>query len=211
MVAILGTLGFRPQSLIPTIKSTPGVDHVVVFISPAKKSKEAVAAVVDYCRTMQIKCDVVELDDAFDLMMVAEKVQDQVLALRSAGEDIAVFNIAGGTRLMSGAALLVCIFEGLNAVYVHDDTYEEIALPFLHMKYSNALTPVEKDILKQILKHEDGISQIELAKEMGLHKATVNHHIKLLLEKGAVELITKPDDRRKKIVRVQESMRLLLR
>ncbi|MCU0861200.1 MAG: MarR family transcriptional regulator [Methanomassiliicoccales archaeon] len=212
MVAVLGTLGYRPQSLIPTIRSTAGVDHVVMFISATARSREAAAEVGKYCSTMEIGCDVVELDDAFDLMMVAERVQDEVLRLRRSGEDVAVFNIAGGTRLMSGAALLVCILEGLNAVYVHDDTYEEIALPFLHMRYSSALTPMERRILLHILERGGGgMSQMEIAKEMGLHKATVNHHVQQLFRKGAVEMLAKEGDRRTKTVRAQDSMRLLLR
>lgn len=212
MVAVLGTLGYRPQSLIPTIRSTAGVDQVVMFISAASRSREAAAEVGKYCSTMEIDCDIVELDDAFDLMMVAERVQDEVLRLRRSEQEVAVFNIAGGTRLMSGAALLVCILEGLNAVYVHDDTYEEIALPFLHMRYASALTPTERRILLHVLERGGGgMSQMEIAKEMGLHKATVNHHVQQLLRKGAVELVAKEGDRRTKTVRAQDSMRLLLR
>ncbi len=52
-----------------------------------------------------------------------------------------MFNVAGGTRIMSACALLVCTLEGVNCVYVHDDTLEEIPLPMLQIRYSDVLTP----------------------------------------------------------------------
>jgi len=212
MVAILGTLGFRPESLIPTIKSCEGVTNVVVFISPHQNSKTAAEKVKEFCTALEIELEIATIPDAFDLLKISERIQDSVLELKKQGKEIAVFNIAGGTRVMSSAALLICIIEGLNAVYVHDDTGAEIPLPSLHIRYSDVLTEMERQVLLFLLSHPDNeLSQRDVAEGMGLHKATINHHIKTLLDKGAVRLVPRKGDKRTKVIKADESMRLLLR
>jgi CRISPR locus-related DNA-binding protein len=211
MVAVLGTLGFRPESLIPTIKSTEDVTHVVVFIGPREESRAAYEKVQTFCLALGIEVESKEIPDAFDLIGIAAEMQRDVCTLRASNETIAVFNIAGGTRLMSAAALLVCILEGLNSVYVHDDTLQEIPLPLLQIRYSEVLTPMQRTILRFLLDNRDReYSQKEIAEAMDLHKATMNHHIKELIEKGAVRLETKRGDKRTKVVHVEPSMALLL-
>jgi len=72
------------------------------------------------------RAETVAIPDAFDLLQAARAMRTEVRTLRKKGEEIAVFNIAGGTKMMSAAALLICAMEGLNSVYVHDETYQEI-------------------------------------------------------------------------------------
>lgn len=218
MVVIFGTLGYRPKSLIPTIRSTPDVQKVVFYCGAdrsdpdaVKKVSEARKAVVDYCRTMKIAVDAVDLDDPFDFKNIALKIRGDIRKHKREGKEIAVFNIAGGTRPTSSAALLVCILEGIPTVYVHDVTYEEIHLPLLRMEYNKVLSGEEREILKVLSKSKSRlVTEVELASLVGKHKATINHHIKNLVSKGAVRLERHPDDMRKKVVRVEESTELLL-
>jgi DNA-binding MarR family transcriptional regulator len=122
-----------------------------------------------------------------------------------------VFNIAGGTRPTSSAALLTCILEGVPTVYVHDITYEEIHLPLLRMEYNKVLSREEREILRVLLKNRSkDLTEVELARLVGKHKATINHHLRNLKSKGAVRLESHKSDSRKKIVRVEESTELLL-
>ena len=218
MVAVFGTLGYRPKSLIPTIKSTPDVDKVVFYCGADKKDPEAVKkvaeakkAVLDYCGKMNIAADAVELEDPFDFKRVALKIRSDIKKHKREGKEIAVFNIAGGTRPTSSAALLTCILEGVPTVYVHDITYEEIQLPLLRMEYNQVLSREEREILKVLLKNRSkDITEVELARLVGKHKATINHHLRNLIKKGAVRLENHKSDSRKKIVRVEESTELLL-
>ena len=218
MVVIFGTLGYRPKSLIPTIRSTPDVQKVVFYCGAdrsdpdaVKKVSEARKAVVDYCRTMKISVEAVELDDPFDFKNIALRIRGDIRKHKREGKEIAVFNIAGGTRPTSSAALLACILEGIPTVYVHDVTYEEIHLPLLRMEYNKVLSGEEREILKVLSKSKSKpVTEVELASLIGKHKATINHHIKNLVLKGAVRLEKHPDDMRKKIVRVEESTELLL-
>lgn len=212
MVVLFGTLGFRAETLIPTIRSTESLSKVIVFHSDHESSKEAAKEVGRLCELMNVQLVEKEIPDAYDFMTAAKTIQDEILDARQRGDEVSVFNIAGGTRIMSASALLVCILEGLNAVYVHDNTMEEIPLPMLHIRYSDILTDVQKKLLTYLVDNKDKeITQCDLAREFGMHKATINHHIKKLQEKGAVRLEPKKDDFREKVVRPEMSMELLLR
>jgi len=218
MVAVFGTLGYRPKSLIPTIRSTPDVDKVVFYCGADKKDPEAVRkvaeaknAVMDYCRSLKLAVDAVELEDPFDFKGIALRIRGDIRKHKKEGKGVAVFNIAGGTRPTSSAALLACILEGIPTVYVHDVTYEEIHLPLLRMEYDQVLSGEEREILRRLLKSRlKDITEVELAALLGKHKATVNHHIKNLVAKGALRLEKHPTDSRKKVVKVEESAELLL-
>ena len=160
MVVIFGTLGYRPKSLIPTIRSTPNVDKVVFYygIDPADKEAsskvpEARKGVVDYCKNMKIAVDPVELPDVYDFKNIAMRIRNDIRKHKRDGKEIAVFNIAGGTKPTSSAALLACILEGIPTVYVHDRTYEEIHLPLLRMEYNEVLSKEEQEILRPLLKN----------------------------------------------------------
>jgi DNA-binding MarR family transcriptional regulator len=139
------------------------------------------------------------------------RIRGDVRKHKRAGKEIAIFNIAGGTRPTSAAALLVCILEGIPTVYVHDLTYEEIPLPLLKMEYSQVLSGEEREILRILSKNRSRrLTEVELASLIGKHKATVNHHLRNLVAKGAVRLEKHPSDARKKVVVVEESTELLL-
>jgi CRISPR locus-related DNA-binding protein len=212
MVVILGTLGHHPETLLPTIRSTKGVDEVVVFHSDHVDSIKAVEEIRRTCQMMEVAFLPRLIPDAFDLVSTAMEIQKTIVELRTENKKIAVFNIAGGTRIMSASALLVCTLEGLNAVYVHDDSHKEIPLPLLQIKYSDILTDREKLILRFLLDRKGAeVTQRDLAIGLHLHKATINHHVQQLIEKRAVRLEEKEGDKRVRLIRVEDSMALLLR
>jgi DNA-binding MarR family transcriptional regulator len=151
------------------------------------------------------------IPDAFDLIQAAKAMRQEVRDLRQRSVEIAVFNIAGGTKMMSAAALLVCAMEGLNSVYVHDETYREIPLPLLRVDYSQLLTPAQRVLLTFLWKNrEHPMTQVEIAQGMGKHKATINHHIQILEDKGIVRFEADRNDRRKKVVKVDDALELML-
>jgi DNA-binding MarR family transcriptional regulator len=94
---------------------------------------------------------------------------------------------------------------------VHDDTPQEISLPLLQIRYSEVLTPMQRTILKFLLDNrEREYSQKEIAEAMKLHKATMNHHVKERIEKGAIRLEPRRGDKRTKVVHVDPGMALVL-
>jgi len=200
------------------VRSTPSVEKVVFYFGADKNEPDAVRKVsearkdvVDFCKSMGIAVDPVELDDPFDFKSTALRIRRDIRKHKAAGKEIAVFNIAGGTRPTSSAALLACILEGVPTVYVHDVTYEEIHLPLLRMEYNRILSGEEREILKALIRNKGkDLTEVELARLVGKHKATVNHHLRNLVSKGALRLERHRVDSRKKIVTVEESTELLL-
>lgn len=218
MAAVFGTLGFRPKSLIPTIRTTPDVRKVVFYCGAdktdpvsAKKVSDAKQDVLDFCRNMHIPAHAVELEDPFDFKSIAIRIRNDIRKHKNEGHEIGVFNIAGGTRPTSSAALLACILEGVPTVYVHDLTDEEIRLPLLRMEYGQMLSGGEREVLRYLMKnrHKELI-EVDIASALKKHKATINYHLRNLVAKGAVRLEPHPTDSRKRLVRVEDSTELLL-
>lgn len=213
MSIVFGTLGHRSQSLIPTIRSTENVERVIFYYGGDEEAKRARDAVIDYCKSLRIPVDAVELPDVFDLMDIAKRIKGDIRQWKKRGSKISIFNIAGGTRPTSSAALLACILEGVPTVYVHDVTHDEIALPLLEIEYRKILSPKERKILEIIRKQQNRkkqLSQIELAKLFGVTKATMNYHVKQLLKKGVISLTPDPEDMRRKLIAIQPTVELLL-
>lgn len=210
MATLFGTLGWRPASLIPSIKSTEGLEKVIFYHSDHERSRKARDQVVEYCEQRNIPVRPIELRDAFDLIQIAKRMRDDVRRERSGGNAVAKFNIGGGTRLMSSGALLACVLEGIPTTYVHDDSLAEFPLPLLQIEYSTALTPKQKETLLFLISHDGPVTQTELSEELGIHKATVNHHIKELRKKGLVSVTIDPKDSRKKIIEAAPFVELLV-
>ena len=210
MTVLFGTLGWRPQSLLPSIRSTSHLDRVAFYHSDHAKSRDARAKVVEFCRGLGVPCTAVEVSDAYDLLQVAGQIRADVRKEKSAGTDLR-FNIAGGTRLMSSAALLVCILEGIPATYVHDETYRELALPLLRMTYGEGLTRKQREVLAFLVKnHEKSFSETALARALGVHKATMNHHLRKLESMGTIERQADPADGRRLVIVPAPGIELLL-
>ena len=210
MTVLFGTLGWRPQSLIPSIRSTEGLERVVLYHSDHAKSREARSKVVEFCRSLGVVATPVELSDAYDLMHIATRIREDVQREKASAGSVR-FNIAGGTRLMSSAALLVCVLEGIPATYVHDETFVEIPLPLLRMTYGDHLTAKQREVLGFLVKNRDrAYTETGLAKALGVHKATMNHHLRELGSKGAIERVRDPDDARALRIRAAPGMELLV-
>src|SRR5216117_3934000 len=210
MTVLFGTLGWRPQSLLPSIRSTEHLERVAFYHSDHAKSRDARAKVVEFCRSLGVPCTAVEIGDAYDILHAASQIRADVRKEKAAGTELR-FNITGGTRLMSSAALLVCILEGIPATYVHDETYREIPLPLLRITYGEGLTARQREVLSFLVRNrEKDFTETALAKALGVHKATMNHHLRELDAKGAIARLSDPADARRLIVKVAPGMDLLI-
>ncbi len=196
---------------MPSIKSTEALERVVFYHSDHEKSRAARSRVVDFCGSLGVPVTPVELSDAFDLLDIAVRIRQDVRKARQEGHGPVRFNIAGGTRLMSSAALLVCVLEGIPTAYVHDETLKEIQLPLIRMSYADRLSDKQKEILRYLVEHGDHPpSETSLAKALGVHKSTMNHHVKQLVAKGVVEVSPDPEDTRSNRVRAAPGAELLV-
>jgi len=211
MTILFGTLGFRSEALLPMIRATPDVEKVVFYHDRHESSQKAKSEVCAYCESMGIKAVPVEVDDAFAFMQMAKRIRHDLRRYIKEGTKIACFNIAGGTKLMSSAALLVSILEGIPATYVHDKTLEPFQLPLLRIRYADTLTSKQREVLRYLLdnRHKQ-LTEKQLADGLGVEKATMNHHVARLVEKGVVTLSPMKGDKRAKVVTVEPAVELLL-
>ena len=166
---------------------------------------------MDFCNTLGVPATAIELSDAFNLFQIAQRIREDIVKARKDAATPIRFNIAGGTRLMSSAALLVCILEGIPTTYVHDETNEEIQLPLFRMNYADHLSAKQKEILAHLVAHRDRPpNETTLAKALGVHKSTMNHHVKQLVLKGVVEVVSDPKDTRAHLIRATPGAELLV-
>src|SRR5207247_1969095 len=91
-----GTLGWRPQSLLPSIRSTSHLDRVAFYHSDHAKSRDARAKVVEFCRGLGGPCTAVEVSDAYDLLQVAGQLRADVRKETSAEKADSETAMAGG-------------------------------------------------------------------------------------------------------------------
>jgi len=97
MTVLFGTLGWRPQSLVPTIRSTENLERVQFYHSDHAKSRDARSKVIEFCRSLGVAASAVEITDAYDLLHVAGQIRADVRKERAAGTELR-FNIARAGR-----------------------------------------------------------------------------------------------------------------
>lgn len=203
---IFGTLGFTPTKFLPTLRLRDDVERAVVFHNNNSKSRQAAKEIEGYCRELGIT-HAQKPVDAFDLVDCASAMQEEV---RKADNDNILFNVTGGTKVLTAAAILTCILEGVRAIYVHDDTGDEVRLPLLTAPYENLLTDAQRQVLQHVAGHP-GCNQQEVCNALTLTKPTVSHHIGRLVDHGLLLQVTDPNDGRRKALKMIPSARLLLR
>src|SRR5947208_14309019 len=106
MAILFGTLGWRPQSLLPSIRSTEHLERVVFYHSDHAKSRDARSKVVEFCRSLGVACTADEVSDAYDLLQAAGQMRADAGKEKAAGAELRVY-IPGRTRLRSTADLRV--------------------------------------------------------------------------------------------------------
>lgn len=203
---IFGTLGFTPAKFLPTIRERDNVERTVVFHNNNSKSQQAARAIEAYCKEIGIPC-LQRPVDAFDLVECSSAMQDEI---RKTRKENVLFNVTGGTKVLTAAAILTCILEGVRATYVHEESGEEVRLPLLTAPYEDLLTEPQRLVLRHVAAHP-GSSQQEICNHLGLTKPTVSHHIGKLVHHGLLEQVPDPNDARRKALYLIPSARLLLR
>lgn len=207
MVVVFGTLGFTPEKFLPSLRHHAPVDAVRVFHDADERSREAAVEVVDHCDDLGLDCEALEVD-AFDMLDATRHIRKSTDAF-DPGQ--IVFNITGGTPVLSCAALLTCVLEGLRAETSNpeDPSQPPQTLPLLTLEYSELLTDAQRRVLRAIAERSGKVSQSDLVDVLDLRKATVSHHVKSLKERGLVSG-ERAEDARMEYLSVPPSANLLL-
>lgn len=207
LTVIFGTLGFTPNKLLPTVRNHPEAHELVFFHDHAPKGKEAAARVVEFCKERGMKATDVTVN-AFDIIECAREMKREVRKHKP-GE--IVFNLTGGTPVISSAATLVCILEGLRAVYIHEETKVETSLPLLAVRYDAILNDAQVRVLRHVaIAGTIGCSQTEIVDALGIGASTVSHHVRRLKKQNLLRVEEDEDDSRSDRIFVMPSATLLL-
>jgi CRISPR locus-related DNA-binding protein len=207
VVTVFGTLGFTPEKFLPSLRHHAPIDRVCVFHDADERSHEAAEEVAEHCSNIGLPCEAVEVD-AFDMLEATKTIRDEVTEVDPS--DV-VFNITGGTAVLTCAALLTSVLEGLRAetTDLRDASQPPEALPLMTMSYKELLTDAQRNVLSAIAERNGKVSQRDLTDVLDLRKATVSHHVKSLKERG---LVTgqRAEDARMEYLEVPPSADLLL-
>lgn len=214
MTTVYGTLGFTPEKYLPTLRKRSDLEAAVVFHDEDERSIEAAGEVRDYCQGLDLPVTTVQVD-AFDLVDAAQTMQEHV---RKTEDEEIIVNVTGGTKVLTAAAILVSILEGLRTVYIHEETGEEIPLPLITARYEQLLTDAQRRVLRYVIDHNDqagrsggeACTQADIRDALGLSKPTVSQHVRELVDYGVLTEESHPEDARKKMLGVIPSARLLL-
>ncbi len=211
MVVIFATLGYQANSLIPTLSKHKSKEKLVLFYtSEDAKVKAAVDEVHRYCKsTLKLEYEDVRLKDPYDLVATALTMKKAISEYKGREKEI-IFNITGSTKVISAAAMVVCIVDGITAVYVNERTGEEYTLPLLNVKSKNIATPTQLEILRLIRDNGGAMIQNDIAAKMKSKPATVSLQLKEMRERGLVKIERDPNNMRANIVRNAEHVPLLL-
>lgn len=205
MTTVYGTLGFTPGKLLPTVRQREDVEALVFFHDEDDRSRAAARKVRDYCDDVGLPVTAHELD-AFEILTCARAIRRR-LADHPTHE--VVFNITGGTPILSSAALLGCVLEGVRAVTVDERTGDEVQLPLLAVRYGELLNDAQRRVLSHVLGNP-GTTAGEVAEALDLSKATVSHHVTNLRDRGLVEAQPGEDGRVRRLHVIEAGELLLL-
>jgi len=217
MKVAIATLGWHTEYLTPMFGEVDGIQKVVFYWgfkdkadykAKTLKSVEEMSGILD---DMSVKYEAKHLDDIFDFKYIVNTIKTDIEKEKKAGNEVVLIDIAGGTKIMVAAALMVALFKGIPAIYCDEETKDAVRLPLLGFKYKAGLTDREKEVLKFIIDYKDPeeLSQTRLAKLLDVEKGTINPQVQSLYKKGAVSLVQSKDGR-SKIVKAVEGIDLLL-
>lgn len=207
MTIVFGTLGFTPEKLVPTVTKHDNVTKLVFFHDKDPRGKAAAKRVKDFCKERKLSAQSHEVN-AFDIIECARQMRR---ALREHAREEIIFNLTGGTPVISSAATLVCILEGIRAVYIHEVTKEEVSLPLLMVRYDAILNDAQRRVLRHVAQSKgETCTQAEIVRALKLSPSTVSYHVKNLCAQQLLRAEEDPDDTRSQRIRILPSATLLL-
>jgi CRISPR locus-related DNA-binding protein len=210
MTVIMATVGYTAAKVHPVIHVEDAKEELVLFYdktTPENKgrSKATAQELQAYAQKLDVPVKLVEVS-AFDLVACCMQVREEVR--KRAGKEIVV-SIAGGTRVLSSAALLAGILEGVRVVHISEKDNAVQPLPMLRLDAGALLNEEKRRVLRWVREHP-GCKQADLVQALGLTKGTVSHHVLGLAEQGLVEQKLDPQDSRSKRLHAVASADLLL-
>ena len=207
MTVVFGTLGFTPEKLVPTVTKHTNVTKLVFFHDKDARGKAAAKRVKQFCKDRGLAAEAHEVN-AFDILECARQMRR---AMKPYAREEIIFNLTGGTPVISSAATLVCILEGVRAVYIHEETKAEVSLPLLTIRYDAILNDAQRRVLRHVAESKQrACTQADIVRALKLSPSTVSYHVKNLCNQQLLHAEEDPKDTRSLRLRILPSATLLL-
>ena len=220
MSILFATLGFTPGAVNPVIAWAKGIKKVVVFHSKNKRSIQAKDEIERVCEDVGVDFEPYQVKDEYSLVSLVKEIKDVMDRYKSINEykdEEIIFNITGGTKMISSAGLLVCVLKGIKAVYVRETDNQVLEVPLPRLKYTELLSDTEKELLSLISKKCKDDYKCELCEiyeeKLGKKRkkaapSVIAYYLGKLEEKGLIERVAM--DKKRKLVKLKESATLLI-
>ena len=209
------TLGFILDILTPSLIQGKDIRKVYVYHGGAEKeeSRGKVNATLKKFKTlvksMGVKLVVRKIEDPYDFIGYLEAMSNDVRREKEAGEVLDHYNISGGTRPASLAGLLVSAFHGIPSMMRQTRSAEMMDFPLLSSSFR--IKDGEREIIRTICRRGECMTQAKLAKEMGKnHRSTIHRPVKDMIDRNILYLEDDPRDSRKKHIKVNKIVKVLL-
>ena len=190
MVVLFATLGFTFKAVTPTLAWAKDLRKVVIFHSKHEKSVKAMEELRNQCEAINVEFEPHKVDDEYSLVPLVKKMEK--VANEHNKADI-VFNITGGTKMLSSAALLLCVLHSIDAVYTRETNGRILEVPLLKMRYKDLLNKKGKDILKIVADKCNNesrtceLSEIYRILKKKMNPSVITYHLNNLEKMGLIE------------------------
>ena len=208
------TLGYIPSLLTPSLTQAKDLKTVYLYFGAEKgRALEKVNSTLQQfehlAKSMGVKVVRRMTDDPYDFIGYLRAMSDDIRNEREAGETLDHFNISGGTRPASVAGLLAAAFFGIPAMMRQTRTSKMMDFPLLQSSFT--IRDNEKKIIQIIISNDESLTQAELAKKLGkTYRSTIHRPVSDMVARNILFMESDPKDNRKKIIKVNKIVRILL-
>lgn len=207
------TLGYVADIVMPTLIESKDLKKVYIYYGSTKKAFKKVKKTIDKLENSadNMGIDVVKrkVDDPYDFLGYLRLMAEDTRYEKSKGSILEHYNISGGTRPASVAGLVVAAFFGIPVMMRQTKSGDMIDFPLI--KTAFRITENEREILRNIIKEDEGITQSELADLMDKkHRSTVHRPVKNMVGRNVLFLEEDPEDSRRKIIKINKMVKILL-
>ena len=208
------TLGYTPGLLAPSLTQAKDLKTVYLYFGAEKgnaleKVNSTLQQFEHLAKSMNVKVVRRMTDDPYDFIGYLAAMSDDIRNEREAGETLDHFNISGGTRPASVAGLLAAAFFGIPAMMRQTRSSKMMDFPLLQSSFT--IRENEKEIIRAIVASRESLTQAELAKKLGrAHRSTIHRPVNDMVARNILYMENDPKDNRKKTVKVNKIVRILL-
>jgi DNA-binding transcriptional ArsR family regulator len=200
----IATAGSNTDSVLVGIRSLPAHKLALICLPKDKEAIDSFASVIERTLKMPIETYAIRGNP---IEGVLETVAAILKKERDKFDDV-VFNVAGGEKVLTCAAVSAAFINGLKAFHIMDEML--VMLPVLKLSYDRIISKAKKDVLRFIDKAGGVVESLEQLKKIsGYGKPLLSHHIRGAEDSRGLEELGLVETERVKRGRIRVQLTLL--